>query len=377
LNIENMKTPKYTLTNLMLKYILKYELAISELNHTELPKTLKKPLIEKLYAEEIDNVAQLVAYPIGYNSALKILRGQEHTTGRSKKKVFNSFKNARDYIRKYSGTTALKPSMELAIHLNKILTKGWNDDWDQGRLKDFSEKPNDLYDTWYTLRDYYPSTNMENHFNELFRWITNSEDNTHKLIQLAILMYEFIEKAPFFAGNQMTSILVLELLTKEYGYNPNIILPFSKAINFISEDLKSAFKISKGKTDLTTFIEAFLYTTSLTTIETTREFSEIYKTKILKYPKMTEELNSRQMKIVDYLTTNKKASRKELTDMMGVSFMTVFRDLQDLMEKDYVVQKGRGRGTHYQLKEDENMGIEIPEAQLPVFGETQKDIKVY
>lgn len=245
-----MKTPKYTLTNLMLKYILKYELAISELNHTELPKTLKKPLIEKLYAEEIDNVAQLVAYPIGYNSALKILRGQEHTTGRSKKKVFNSFKNARDYIRKYSGTTALKPSMELAIHLNKILTKGWNDDWDQGRLKDFSEKPNDLYDTWYTLRDYYPSTNMENHFNELFRWITNSEDNTHKLIQLAILMYEFIEKAPFFAGNQMTSILVLELLTKEYGYNPNIILPFSKAINFISEDLKSAFKISKGKTDL-------------------------------------------------------------------------------------------------------------------------------
>ena len=267
--------------------------------------------------------------------------------------------------------------MELAIHLNKILTKGWNDDWDQGRLKDFSEKPNDLYDTWYTLRDYYPSTNMKNHFNEIFRWIANSDDNTHKLIQFAILLYEFIEKAPFFAGNQITSILILELLAKEYEYNPSMILPFSKAINFISEDLKSAFKISKSKNDLTTFIEAFLYTISLTAIETSREFNEIYKSKILKYPKMTEELNSRQMKMIDYLETNKKASRKELTNLMGVSFMTVFRDLQELMEKEYVIQKGKGRGTHYKLKEDENIGLDTPEEQLPVFGNSEREIKVF
>ena len=80
----------------MLKYIVRYELSISKLNHTELPKDLKKPLIEKLYAEEIDNIAQLVAFPIGYNTALKVLRGQEHTTGRSKKKVFSSLRNARD-----------------------------------------------------------------------------------------------------------------------------------------------------------------------------------------------------------------------------------------------------------------------------------------
>jgi len=361
----------------MLKYIVKYELSISELNNTDLPKDLEKPLIEKLYAEEIDNIAQLVAFPIGYNTALKILRGQEHTTGRSKKKVFSSFRNCRDYIRKYSSTTTLKPSMELAMHLNKILTRGWNDDWDQGRIKDFSEKPNDLYDTWYTLRDYYPSTDMESHFNEIFRWIANSDDNTHKLIQFAVLTYEFIEKAPFFAGNQMTTILILELLTKEYEYNPSILFPFSKSINFINEDLKSAFKISKGKNDLTTFIEAFLYTMSLTVIETTREFTEIYKSKILKYPKMTEELNSRQMKIVEYLEINKKASRRELTTMMGVSFMTIFRDFQELMEKGYVIQKGKGRGTHYRLKEDENIELDTPNKELPIFGNNERDIKVF
>jgi len=294
-----------------------------------------------------------------------------HTTGRSKKKVFSSFRNAKDYIRKYNSTTALKPSMELAIHLNKIVTKGWNDDWDQGRLKEFSEKPNELFDTWYTIRDYYPSTNMKTYFNDIFRWITNNDDNTHKLIQFAVLIYEFIDKAPFFAGNQITTILMIELLAKEYGYNPGTIVPFCKSINFINEDLKSAFKISKGKNDLTTFIEAFLYTISLSSIETSREFTNIYEDKILKYPQMTQELNSRQMKIVDYLETNKKASRKELTDLMGVSFMTVFRDLQELMEKGYVIQQGKGRGTHYRLKEDES--IQTIHERLPVFGDSNED----
>ncbi len=370
-----MKKPKYTLTNLILKYIVKYENSIKDLQTTDLPTDFKKPLIEKLYAEDIDHLSQLVAFPIGYNTALKILRGQEHTTGKSKKKVFAGFRNAKEYIKKYNSRNALKPSIELAIHLNKLVTKGWNDDWDQGRIKDFSEKPNTLYDTWYELRDYYPSTDMSDYFNDLFRWLTNSDDGTHKLIQFAVLTYEFIDKAPFFAGNQITTILVLELLAKEYGYNPNIVLPFSKSFNFINEDLKSAFKISKGKNDLTTFIEAFLYTTSLTAIETTREFTQIYKEKILKYPKMTEELNSRQIKIVDYLETNKKASRQELTDMIGVSFMTIYRDLKDLMKKEYVVQKGKGRGTHYRLKEEEK-GVEEKE-ELPVFGQTEAEIKVY
>jgi len=341
----------------MLEYIVKYETSIKDLQNTDLPKELKKPLIEKQYAEDIDHLSQLVAFPIGYNTALKILRGQEHTTGKSRKKVFAGFRNAKEYIRKYDFKTELKPSTELAIHLNKLVTKGWNDDWDQGRIKDFSEKPNTLYDTWYELRDYYPSTDMKEYFNDLFRWIINGNDSTHKLIQFAVLTYEFIEKAPFFAGNQITTTLILELLSKLYDYNPNTALPFSKSFNFINEDLKSAFKISKGKNDLTTFIEAILYTTSLTAIETTREFTQIYKEKILKYPQMTEELNSRQIKIVDYLETNRRASRQELTDMIGVSFMTIYRDLKELMDKKYVEQKGKGRGTYYKVY-DENKGVE-------------------
>ena len=33
--------------------------------------------------------------------------------------------------------------------------------------------------------------------------------------------------------------------------------------------------------------------------------------------------------------------------MMGVSFMTSFRDLQDMVDKGYIKVKGKGRGTYY------------------------------
>jgi DeoR/GlpR family transcriptional regulator of sugar metabolism len=89
---------------------------------------------------------------------------------------------------------------------------------------------------------------------------------------------------------------------------------------------------------------------------------------------MTEELNSRQIKIVDYLETNRRASRQELTDIIGVSFMTIYRDLQELMDKKYVEQKGKGRGTYYRIQDDEK-GVEVKE-DIPVFGKTE-DIQVF
>ena len=61
--------------------------------------------------------------------------------------------------------------------------------------------------------------------------------------------------------------------------------------------------------------------------------------------------------------------------MIGVSCKTINRDLQELIEKDYVIQKGQGRGTHYRLKEDEK-GVEEKE-DIPVFGQTETEIKVF
>ncbi|KKP43307.1 MAG: filamentation induced by cAMP protein fic [candidate division WS6 bacterium GW2011_GWC1_33_20] len=349
-----MITPKFTITNLILNYIVKYELAIQSIKDTQVPSPLLQQLREQLRTEEIDKLGELIAFPIGYSKALTVERGQVLPSYKNKLKIFTNYKNTQDYIDVYTPKSALKPSIELSTHLNKILMKNIVEEWDLARIKNFSEKPYDLYDTWYKLRDYYPSIEMRSHFNELFGWITNSSSGTHKLIQLCILLYEFIDKAPFYAGNQITAISTIKILTKIYGYNPYNVIPFSKAFFSISEDIVSAFKISKGKRDLTIFIEAVLYTLSLTVMDSSKKLTQIYNEKVQLRQQIGKDLNPRQVRIIEYLNSNSRITRQQYTKMMGISFMTSYRDLQELLDKEYISQKGKGRGTFYVIPDQDD-----------------------
>ena len=292
-------------------------------------------------------MGELIAYPIGYSKALTVQRGQVMPSYKNKLRIFTNFKNIQDYIDTYTAKSTLKPSIELCAHLNKILMKGIVEEWDLGKLRHFSEKPFDLYDTWYKLRDYYPNIDTREYFNEIFSNIINSSTGTHKLIQICILLYECIDKGPFLAGNQLTTISILKILTKIYGLNPHNIVPISKAFFLISEDIESAFKISKGKRDLTIFIEAVLYTLSLTVIDTSKRLTDEYDRRVNIRKSIGGDLNPRQVKIIEYLNSNPRVTRQQYTKMMGISFMTSYRDLQELLEKEYIQQKGRGRGTYY------------------------------
>lgn len=362
-----MDTHKYTITNLILNYIVKYELAIQTINNTVIPSPLLFEVTEKLRTEEIDKLGELIAYPIGYNKSLTVQRGQVTPSYKTKLKIFTNFKNVQDFIDSYTIKSNLKPSIELSTHLNKILVKDIVEPWDQGRLKNFSEKPFDLFDTWYPLRDYYPNIDSRYHFNDLFNWITNSSTGTHKLIQLCILLYEYIDKAPFFSGNQITAIATLKILSKIYGLNPHNIVPFSKALFTISEDIQSAFKISKGKRDLTIFIEAILYTLSLTVIDTSKRVTQEYDTKLNIRKGLSKDLNQRQIKIIEYLYSNPSVTRNAYSKMMGVSFMTSYRDLQDLISKEYISQKGQGRGTYYFIPDQDTQEQERVEREIKLF----------
>ena len=347
-----MKTPKYTITNLLLQYIIKYEASIITLNQIQLPEKYEEALKEKYAAENTQKLGDLVGNPIGYNQALLIQRGQELSSQKKTLKLFTNLRNVNDFIHSYNDSNSLKPSVDLALHINKLIMKGIIDDWDLGKIRGFTEKPNEIYDTWYKERDFYPKLDMTNHFNDIYDWIQNGKDNNHKLVKIGILLYEYIDKAPFSSANQITAILILEILTKKYKYNPDNMIPFFKAVENINNDLLSAFKLSKKSSDLTTFLEALLYTLSLSVIEISNDFKQSYDEKVRKRGRLELVLNQRQIKLLDYLVVNSSIGRNKYSKMMGVSFMTSYRDLLDMTEKGYILQKGKGRGTYYVLTKE-------------------------
>ena len=53
--------------------------------------------------------------------------------------------------------------------------------------------------------------------------------------------------------------------------------------------------------------------------------------------------------------------------MMGVSFMTSYRDLQELLDKEYINQKGKGRGTYYFIPDSETEQQEKVEREIKLY----------
>ncbi|KKR06052.1 MAG: hypothetical protein UT34_C0001G0092 [candidate division WS6 bacterium GW2011_GWF2_39_15] len=361
-----MYSPTFTITQYILSYIVKCELALERIRTTPLPDTYFTEVYEKLRAEDIDKLGELIGSSIGYSKALQIQRGKVLPTGKAKDRILTNYRSVQDFINVYTASSFYRPSSELMIHLNKLLGKSLVEEWEIGKLRTFSEKPNDIHDNWYKLRDFFPNLKPKRHLDELFLWINTPKNVPHKLIQLAVLLYEIMDKAPFNALNQITAITTISILAKEYGYNHRNLIPFAKAINQISEEIISAFKICKSKKDLTIFIETLLYSLALTSTEVSTLIKNTYDNRVKKYSKLNESLNPRQVKILETMEKERRITRHDYSKLMGVSFMTAFRDLQELLDMKYIQQKGVGRGTYYILSEK----IKADETNKPKVGKT-------
>ncbi len=346
-----MYSPNITLTNLMVKYIVTFEINNEKIKNIPLPYKSKQQLYEKVHAEDINALGEMINLPVGYSKALDIQRGKIGVSRGEKYKILTNYRSTQDFINSYKSTSFVPVSSELISHLNKLLLKNILDSWDIGKFRKFSEIPNEIYDQWYKYRDYYPKRNNERYFNEFSQWIYSGKDNYHKLIQCALLIYEFIDNSPIPVGNQITSILTTTCVLKDFGYNHNNTLCLAKAFRPIHEEIPSIFKMSKSKKDQTLFTEAILYALSLESIQLKHLYEHFFNKTIKKKIDSKENLNDRQIKILDYLEQNTKINRDKCTKLMGVSFMTAYRDLTELLQAGYLEKKGKNKKTYYILKE--------------------------
>ena len=344
--------PNYTITHLMVDYIVKAELGINRIRIMPLPKKYINTLIETLQIEEIEQLSELLGEDIGLYKAKLIKKGRLISTAKKEHRIYNNFRNALDYIREYDSEVSMPISVDLLLHLNKLVTKGLVDEWQIGKLRGPGDLPNEAYDNWYVLRDTQLKYEYKSYFTTLFSYLNRPRASEHPLIRLALLLYEFIDKAPLQTLNQVTSALFLATQLKDWDYNPHNMISIIRIYNHIDADLRHAFKIAKKNKDITMFIEAFLYAFTLELLTISSTYKSLFMKKVKKQGKLHVIFNSRQLQILDYLERFGKITRGEYEKMMKVSFMTAFRDLQKLVDKGYLVPKGTGRGTYYVLADD-------------------------
>ncbi|MBN1374278.1 hypothetical protein JW962_03020 [Candidatus Dojkabacteria bacterium] len=355
-----MYTPKYYITNKVLHHIVNFEIAFKEITNLPLPARQKKQLYEQKRTENLFYVGKLIGLNITMKDAEKVFKGKEINVLKEPKVVLVNYRNAIEFIKQVKRDRYMSFSAATIVHLNKLLTNNWVDSWNGGRYRNQGESPVSNYDRWESYHNKELSQiNIQNHLNDLFSWVTETRFLVHPLIKTAVTVFELFQYAPFLAANQLTTLATVELLFSELNIWQNGLIPTSLHFYTYEEEYFEALIASRESNDLTSWIERFVRGVSMDIQNLNNQMIQIEKEKVQNKRKMLLGLNSRQLRALTYLKRKLKITRKEYTDMMGVSFMTAFRDLTEMSERKLINQYGHGRSTYYTMSSKEEMAKNI------------------
>lgn len=191
---------------------------------------------------------------------------------------------------------------------------------------------------------------------DFFQWLNSDEaKEIHPVLKAGIAHYILVTIHPFVEGNGRTARAFANLILMREGYD---IKRFFALEEHFDADPASYYKALSytdkmspdiSQRDLTSWLEYF---TEVVAIELGKIKEKVKKVSMdtrLRL-KMGEQvvLTERQMKIVEYLASVDSASMPELKRIIPmVSEDTILRDIQDLMKKGVVKRQGTTKGARY------------------------------
>ncbi len=347
-----MNHKSFQITSLILKYIVRIEKILTEIQFIKIPAKTKREFRRDNNIEIIRSASKLIDTDLGEYNSQKIVDGHVIPTKKSNLLIYANIRNVQELIHNHSSGEKLKNSNEIVKHFNKLLYQHILSIGEYGKFRKLSELPVDLFDSWFRLKSHYPNLKLESFAQESSSWLFEETKNYNELIKSFIFLFEFVDKSPLLCGNQLTAISLLQLNLYLKGYNPDANLNLYEVFYFLGSDLENSFKISKSENELTPFIEACLYSTLKQYISLKNDLLRIHDQTVVRKVNLGDVLSPRQLKILRFLETNKRISRDGARKLLGVSFMTAFRDLKNLMKEGYIEPKGVGRATYYELAQE-------------------------
>lgn len=352
-----MYTPTLSLTHKIVHYLIKLEHAAKEIRNSPISIKTREKVLDRMSAENIYNIGKFTGVEISFKEAEKISRGKSLISPGTKVGFLSNYRSSLDFIYSSGNDEYISFSPSLLLHLNKLLLNGIVDSWDAGRFRNINEEPRDTYDAWLNKADTdNAGAELQKHFFEVLNWYSENKFMIHPVVKIACVIYELFNTYPFVAGNQVTIAATTELLFEKSKLSLGGIFPVARNFVLYDEEYIGALtSCQKNNNNLTTWVETFVRGVALDIVSIKNEVIRIEEEKVQMKKKRLLDLNSRQLKIVKHLRHNKnRISRSDYVKMMGVSTMTAYRDLNELVDRKIIEQRGGGRSTHYRLIQDDS-----------------------
>ena len=187
-------------------------------------------------------------------------------------------------------------------------------------------------------------------------WLNSPESaDIHPILRAGIVHYVLVAIHPFVEGNGRTVRAFSNLVLMKEGYDTKKFFAIEEHFDADPGSYYNAFRVVDVQSpdiperDLTSWLEYFVHAVAveLTRIkETVRRLSIDTRLKVKFGEQVT--LSERQMRLVEYLNDQKEASMNDLRKVSKmVSDDTILRDLKDLMVKGVIKKRGSTKASKY------------------------------
>ncbi len=280
---------------------------------------------------------------ITLKEAEKLHSGSEITTGDLREELVSN------YIKTNTMTQSIAQNKVAVANYETILEiyASLGDRIYQAREMRFrmeGEKPSHEYnDTANLLAKEYENMNGETLSTKLIEEIYR-DNEIPEIVRIGLMYFYLLRVQPLRSLNKLTINAFINLLFAKYMQN----IPYSwSAEEFFGVNKSEIYKIIGKKEAEQEWLKLFInyLESKITDIASSITIANNGGS----FAKNFLDLNKRQLRILKYLQTIPSIRREDFVEMTGVSAMTAYRDLNQLVEYKLLRVYGTGRGTKYML----------------------------
>lgn len=345
-----MYQPQYQITDKLLNQIARIEVLKATANLGELNYNVRSKVSIKSRANSLFHLAHILGVNMTLREAEKLAEGRNLDAEDDKMRLLQNFRNLLEFNRSNAAESYTELDFTALLHLNRIVLTSWKETWEV-KVRGGSDQLDLEYEDWATFVDTQIAPDqVEPQLVDALTWYQGANGKVNNLVRIMVLAFRLVQLMPFVAGNKYTVMGIVDLLLYQYGYTTALPLAVTRPFDLnIVEFWKIWDEIGQSK-DLTSWLEKYSETLLKDANELKSDVDRMLQEETEKNTNQPFlDLNKRQLKILRYLQTIPTVRREDYCQMMDVSTMTAFRDLNDLVRKKLIRVDGQGRGTKYML----------------------------
>lgn len=347
-----MYTPKYTITNKMLRLIGVIEAAKQFIDHAPLLPYYEKKFRDDAMVRAAHYGTHLEGNELNFSQAERVLQG-ESVVGRERdvQEVIN-YRKVMEFISNlHKGREREEVTLDLLCKLHLLTVERTLPEEKAGKFRSTQVVIRNSFTGEVSFRPPEAAI-VPSQISELTAFINSSSDeDIHPLLKSGIVHYEFVRIHPFVDGNGRVGRCLSTLILYQEGYDIRQFFSLEEYFDKHAAEYYEALQsVAKNDGDQTRWLEFFLeaLATELTKIKEKVERISVdgrLKEKLGGAPLL---LTERQLKIIEYLQSAGYLQNNAFKQLFPfVSEDTVLNELKSLIESGIVKKVGKTKAAKY------------------------------